>query len=119
MTAIFYHDDDQKRIAELTKEQMQRVVTRPIMTSILPATTFYLAECYHQKYMLQNHPKLFQSLDITTSEVIDSHVATRLNGYLGGYGDKSEFESEWKKLKISEEQADYIRSHLVKTLKPS
>jgi peptide-methionine (S)-S-oxide reductase len=55
-SAIFYHTSEQKRIAEeviasFTKEQ---VYTNPIVTEIVPATTWYEAEVYHQEYFARN-----------------------------------------------------------------
>lgn len=46
MSAIFYHDDEQKKEAELTKREQQKKVKSPIVTKILPAKTFYDAEKY-------------------------------------------------------------------------
>lgn len=44
MSAIFYHDDEQKREAEMTKEEHQGKLKRPIATKVLPAQKFYDAE---------------------------------------------------------------------------
>jgi len=54
-TAIFYHNEEQKRLAELSKQQLARSgkFKRPIATSIVKATTFYKAEDYHQDYYKQ------------------------------------------------------------------
>ena len=41
---------------------------------------------YHQKYLLQRHPWLLQALDIDPEDLVESHVAARLNGFVGGYG---------------------------------
>ena len=51
-TAIFYHNDEQKSLAEASKEEtdMSGIYDKPIVTEITPATTFYKAEEYHQKY---------------------------------------------------------------------
>jgi glutaredoxin-like YruB-family protein len=51
-TAIFYHDDDQKRIAETSKKKLNESgkFTKPVATEIRPYTTFYPAEDYHQDY---------------------------------------------------------------------
>merc|ERR1712204_137878 len=60
---------------------------KKITTEIASATEFTDAEDYHQKYMLQHHPWLLESLDIHPGDfLIKSHVAARLNGYIGGYG---------------------------------
>ena len=51
-TAIFYHDEEQKRLAEQSKKELEESgkFNKPIVTKILPATTFYPAEDYHQDY---------------------------------------------------------------------
>ncbi|ELR71020.1 Peptide methionine sulfoxide reductase MsrA [Fulvivirga imtechensis AK7] len=55
-SAIFYHDDEQKRIAEVIKEELDRSGTfeKPIVTEITPLEDFYPAEDYHQNYFNQN-----------------------------------------------------------------
>jgi methionine-S-sulfoxide reductase len=51
-TAIFYHSKEQRQSAESSKEEMTRsgIYDEPIVTEITPASTFYRAEDYHQKY---------------------------------------------------------------------
>ena len=55
-TAIFFHDDDQKRRAEASKQALDASgrFARPVQTLILPYTTFYPAEEYHQHYAEKN-----------------------------------------------------------------
>jgi peptide-methionine (S)-S-oxide reductase len=55
-SAIFYHSAEQKRIAEevISELSAQRVYDDPIVTELLPAGTFYLAEGYHQEYFQRN-----------------------------------------------------------------
>lgn len=55
-TAIFYHTEEQKAIAEKSKEDLQNSgrFSAPIVTEILPAATFYPAEEYHQDYYKKN-----------------------------------------------------------------
>ena len=50
--AIFYGDDDEKKLAERLKEALAKSgkFSKPIVTDILPAAPFYPAEDYHQKY---------------------------------------------------------------------
>ena len=46
MSAIFYHDGEQRMLAEQTRELYQKTIRRTIVTKILPAKTFYDAEQY-------------------------------------------------------------------------
>ena len=51
-SAIFYHDETQKEIAEKSKQSLDssKSFDDPIVTQIIPAPKFYKAEEYHQKY---------------------------------------------------------------------
>ncbi len=55
-SAIFYHDEEQKRLAEEFKRQLESSKTwsAPIVTEIVPLTEFYAAEDYHQNYFNDN-----------------------------------------------------------------
>ncbi|KAK8786050.1 hypothetical protein V5799_007584, partial [Amblyomma americanum] len=46
MSAIFYHDKEQKAIAEESLKRQQSKIKKPIATKIMPAGTFYDAEEY-------------------------------------------------------------------------
>ena len=52
-SVIFYHTPEQKAMAELSKEKWSASgrFRRPIVTEIVPAQTFYVAEDYHQQYL--------------------------------------------------------------------
>ena len=55
-SAIFYHNDEQKRIAEQVKERVNKSgkFRSPVVTEIVAGTAFYPAEDYHQKYLIKN-----------------------------------------------------------------
>ncbi len=55
-TAIFYHDDEQKMLAEKSKEELQNsgMFQKEIVTEILAVSEFYPAEEYHQDYYKKN-----------------------------------------------------------------
>lgn len=55
-TAIFYHSEEQRRLAEASKESLAASgkFDQPIATEIVPATSFYPAEDYHQDYYKKN-----------------------------------------------------------------
>ena len=44
MSAIFYHSEEQKTLAEKTKKEHRETVKKDVQTKILPAETFYVAE---------------------------------------------------------------------------
>ena len=52
-SAIFFHDPEQKAAAIASKEKLQNsgMYNRPIVTEIAPASEFYRAEDYHQRYL--------------------------------------------------------------------
>lgn len=55
-TAIFYLDDQQRRLAEASKKELEaaKIFDKPIRTAILQAKPFYRAEEYHQDYYQKN-----------------------------------------------------------------
>ena len=52
-SAIFYHSPEQEQAARASKEKLEKSgrFSRPIVTQIVPAVTFYEAEDYHQQYL--------------------------------------------------------------------
>jgi peptide methionine sulfoxide reductase msrA/msrB len=60
-SAIFYHNDAQKKMAEASRERLQRSgrFSKPIVTEIIKASPFYKAEDYHQDYY-KKHPWLYK-----------------------------------------------------------
>ena len=55
-SVIFYHDEEQKRIAESIKQRIEeeKMYPNPIVTQITPFTIFYEAENYHQNFYDSN-----------------------------------------------------------------
>jgi len=53
-TAIFYHDESQRRLAQQSKERLEKERGWRIATEIVPAGQFYPAEEYHQQYARKN-----------------------------------------------------------------
>lgn len=102
---VFYHNSDQKNIAEEVKKKLEKSSGKTILTELKSFNNFYLAENYHQKYYLQqysdfkNHYLDFYSYP----EFIASTATARLNGYLAGKGKKDQLVAEINKLNLSEE----------------
>ena len=55
-SAIFYTNDEQRKVAEQVKKEVDNSGKwqKPIVTEIVPASEFYLAEEYHQDYLQKN-----------------------------------------------------------------
>lgn len=56
-SVIFFHTDEQKKVAEASKKAAAEHFPRPIVTEITKNSTFYPAENYHQNYYAQNKSK--------------------------------------------------------------
>jgi peptide-methionine (S)-S-oxide reductase len=53
-TAIFTHDEEQRRLADESKKQVEVRFPKPVVTEIGPASRFYPAEEYHQDFYKRN-----------------------------------------------------------------
>ena len=53
-SAIFYRNEAERQLAEQTKRRLEQTKRWKIATAILPASTFYPAETYHQDYYKKN-----------------------------------------------------------------
>jgi peptide-methionine (S)-S-oxide reductase len=56
-TAIFVHNDEERKLAEASKKKVEAELTKPIYTEIVQAGPFYKAEDYHQDFYLKNPTK--------------------------------------------------------------
>ncbi len=104
--ALFYHDDEQRAAAERHRNAIAHARNRNVRTAIEPLKTFYRAEGYHQKYRLRSRPEFLRDLTRfypRARALTDSTAATRLNGYLGGYGSWSQLQAEIDGLGLREE----------------
>jgi len=103
---IFYHNQEQKHLAEASRDREAASRGDPIYTEIVPFTQFTLAETYHQKYRLQQVPALvneFRAIYPQDYKFIDSTAAARVNGYVGGYGTLAELQADIEDLGLSQE----------------
>ena len=101
---IFYHNEEQKRFALETKARVEAELKANVLTEIIPASEFYLAEAYHQKYYLQGVPvfkKEFGAIYPNINDFIASTAAARVNGYLGGNGTIAALQAEIESFGLS------------------
>lgn len=84
MSAILYHNEEQKAEIERSKAKLGK----PVASEIQPYQGMTLAEDYHQKYYLRRNRKLvheFSRLFRTPDEFLNSKVVARANAALGGH----------------------------------
>ncbi len=101
MSAVYFHSEEQKKLAVETSNREAAKRKGKIYTEIVPASEFYLAEAYHQKYLLRQRPALmkeFNAIYPATEDFVNSTAAARINGYLGGYGTFSTLKAELNSL---------------------
>lgn len=91
-SAIFYHDEKQKKIAEKSKRDLEKenVYKDPIVTEITPFKDFYVAEDYHKDYY-ENHKD-----DPYCNFVIDPKLYKLFQKY------KNEVKEEYKQISYDE-----------------
>jgi peptide-methionine (S)-S-oxide reductase len=118
MAAVFFHNDEQKRLALETKDREAEKRQDRIQTEILPFSGFYLAEDYHQKHYLRNSD-FFEVLNTIYPEAGDftnSTAAARVNGYLAGLGTVRALKKELKSLGLSPEREEEL-TNIVQSLR--
>jgi len=66
-SVIFYHNDDQKRLAEEMRSRLDaaHIWKDPLVTEIVPFVEFFKAEDYHQEYYFQNTSQPYCAVVIT------------------------------------------------------
>ncbi len=96
-SAIFYHDEEQKQLAVIAIKKTERTLKKKVATELLSFSRFTRAEDYHQKYFLRNQvdlEKRYETIYPDPVRFTDSTATARVNGYLGGYGNREQFKRE-------------------------
>jgi len=111
MSAIFYHNEEQKKLAMESLERERSTKGAVVYTEILPASGFYSAEDYHQKYYLRQRKGIVGALKgafPSEDGFIASTAAARLNGYFAGYLSLADLEAGLKNSGLSAEDKKRI-----------
>jgi peptide-methionine (S)-S-oxide reductase len=117
MSAIFYDGEVQKKAVAASKARMEQKLGRPIKTAILPLTTFWLAEDYHQKYELRCTEELikeFKTIFPSEKDFLNSTAAARVNGYIAGQGTVAQLKTEIDLLGLSAEAKKRLQSYVTR-----
>jgi methionine-S-sulfoxide reductase len=115
MTAVFYHNEAQKKAALAARDRVAARLRQKIETTVLPLTEFYLAEDYHQLYYLRNRPEVlreFRAMYPNEKDFRHSSAAMRINGFLGNYGTVETFEKERASYGLSDEVTMALHAEL-------
>ena len=115
MSAVFYGNEEQKRLALATGRRALAGRSGPLLTPILPLETFYRAEDYHQKYYLRRNAAVMREFSAYSErEFEDSTVAMWLNACVDGCLKLERLEAEFERLGLSEAERQRLRG-LVRT----
>ena len=105
MRAIFYHDENQRQQALESKAALAQRIGQAVQTDVLPLRTFTMAENYHQKYLLKQHYGLKAEMTRIYplhQDFVDSTAVARINGFVGGHGNRRQFSQDIDRLGLSE-----------------
>lgn len=114
-SAVFYHDENQRRAAQAALEQAGKTRKKDVATELLPYTGFTRAEDYHQKFDLRIQKALYRQYQTYYPDMArftDSTAVARVNGYLAGFGTMDQFEREAPGLGLSPAQIEAVRKQV-------
>ncbi|MFT5199431.1 MAG: peptide-methionine (S)-S-oxide reductase [Planctomycetota bacterium] len=116
MSALFWHNAEQRRLAEDVAAQTSADNGgAQVTTKLLEFKSFHLAEDYHQKYTLRRHRDFENALLEVYPDYVDftnSTAAARLNGYLAGNGSSEDLLHDLPLLGLSAQRQEQIRAML-------
>ena len=110
MAAVFYENEEQKRLALATGKQSVAGKSGSLLTPILKLDTFYRAEDYHQKYYLRRYTQVMREFSAYSErEFEDSTAAMWLNACIDGQLKLEALEAEFERLGLTEAERQRMR----------
>jgi len=94
---LHYHNEAQRQAAEDSLRKVAAELSRPVLTEIRPASAFYMAEDYHQKYYVRSDRFWSQEMETLYPDPArfrDSTLVARINGCLAGYCTREQLQGE-------------------------
>ena len=115
--AIFYRNDEQRRLAEESRKRIAAKQKTTVRTEIVPFSTFYTAEAYHQKYSVRSQPEImkeFRAIYSSDDAFMNSTATARVNGYLNGLSDFESVREAVGKIAISAQTRERLLAEIRK-----
>lgn len=114
---LWTHGEAQAKAAKASIAKLTEQNKRKPTTEVKAATTFWIAEDYHQKYYLRGRRGLVEALmgeNVTQEAIRESTLAARVNGWLTGFSKKEEIAAQVKAFKLTEKQRKALQDALGK-----
>lgn len=112
---LWTHDDAQAAAAKASLAALAREADATPRTEIAPATRFWIAEDYHQKYALRGKRGLLDALlgeGVSDEAIRESTLAARANGWVVGHGTADQIAAELDALEVPEAARKALAPHL-------
>ncbi|WP_181305577.1 peptide-methionine (S)-S-oxide reductase MsrA [Rufibacter sp. XAAS-G3-1] len=115
-SAIFYHSPQQEQWAKDAIKATEARLEQTVTTELIPYPTFYLAQERHQKWKLRREPAVFHELQKIYPDEVELNYSTavaRVNGYVGGFGEKELLMEELGSLGLSYPVQQLLLAHFL------
>lgn len=114
-SALFVLGEEQEQAARASKARLDDRLDAQVRTDIEQVGQFHLAEGYHQNHRLRQHAafeEVYETLFPEAADFARSCAASRVNGYVSGYGPGEQLKREIGKLGLPAElQSELRRLH--------
>lgn len=105
-SVIYFRTENEKQIANRVKTAVSQQLNKPLFTEVDPMPVFYIAEAYHQLSYLKKETSLYSEISqMFPDENVQllSVLASKLNGFIAGYGTLEALENVLEQSSLSSE----------------